>query len=508
MTGDSVPLPKAAQTADPCVMAVFGASGDLAQRKLIPALYNLAVQKLLPDSFAVVGLSRRTMTDGEFRRKVLEGIETFVGKPVSPAVVAWLSERLHYLAADAADHASYGRLGETLARLDGARGAGGNNLFYLATAPEFFGPITRRLGSAGLVREERGAWRRVVIEKPFGRDLESAKNLNEELRAELGEKQIYRIDHYLGKETVQNILVFRFANGIFEPIWNRRYVDHVQITASEELGVGSRGGYFDGVGVLRDMIPNHLFQLLSLTAMEPPISFAADAVRDKQVEVMRAIAPFDPAFVGRDAVRGQYAAGEINGAAAPSYRDEALVDKNSRTETFAALKLSVDNWRWAGVPFYVRTGKRLPVRSTEIVVQFRAAPFHMFRNTPVEAITPNQLVIRIQPREGISLEFSAKIPGPAVNIGSVDMNFDYHAYFGEKPSTGYERLLYDAMTGDATLFQRADMVEAAWAAVAPVQSAWAADTNALAQYPAGTWGPAAADDLLRRDGRRWRECLG
>jgi len=489
-------------------MAVFGASGDLAQRKLVPALYNLAAQKLLPDGFSVVGFARRAMTDGEFRRKALTGIEDFVPKPVDTAVLAWLSERLHYLAGDAADHAAYGALGQALARLDAARGAGGNELFYLATAPEFFGPIARRLGEAGLAREERGAWRRVVVEKPFGRDLASAKALNEELRAVLRERQIYRIDHYLGKETVQNILVFRFGNGVFEPLWDRRSIDHVQITVAEELGVGSRGGYFDGAGVLRDMVPNHLFQLLTLIAMEPPISFDADAVRDKQVEVLRAVAPLTPELVARRAVRGQYGAGDAGGTAAPGYRDEPLIAKGSATETFAALELRVDNWRWAGVPFYLRTGKRLPTRATEIVVQFRAAPFLLFRDTPVEAMPPNQLVIRIQPHEGIALTFGAKIPGPAVNIGSVDMDFKYQDYFGEKPRTGYERLLYDAMCGDATLFQRADMVETAWGVVAPVLDAWKAAPDGFPNYAAGTWGPDAAEELLRREGRRWRECGG
>jgi glucose-6-phosphate 1-dehydrogenase len=488
----TAPAPK---TADSCVMAVFGASGDLTQRKLIPALYNLAAQKLLPDDFALVGVSRRAMTDEEFRRKVLEGIEGFVAKPLDAAVLSWLSSRLHYVAGDAADRASYGKLGEALAKYDPKRGAGGNNLFYMATAPEFFGPIVRRLGDAGLVREERGNWRRVVVEKPFGRDLATARDLNAELRGILSEKQIYRIDHYLGKETVQNIMAFRFANGIFEPIWNRRYIDHVQITVAEELGVGSRGGYFDGVGVLRDMVPNHIFQLVSLVGMEPPISFDADAVRDKQVEVLKAIEPLSPAA----AVRGQY----------EGYRTEALIAPDSNTETFAALKLSIDSWRWAGVPFYLRTGKRLPGRSTEIVIQFRAAPIKLFRNAGVESVPTNQLVIRIQPHEGIALSFGAKVPGPTMDTGTVEMNFNYQDYFGVRPSTGYERLLYEAMLGDATLFQRADMVETAWSVVQPVLDAWkSAPAGELPNYKPGTWGPEAAEELLHRDGRSWRECAG
>ncbi len=503
----SVSIP-AAKPVEPCVMAVFGASGDLTARKLIPALYNLAVSNLLPDGFALVGSSRRALTDGEFRRKVLEGIENFVAAPVHAQALEWLSSRLHYVAGDASDRAFYGRLGEAMAQLD-PRGAGGNALYYLATAPEFFGPIVRRLGEAGLTHEERGNWRRVVVEKPFGRDLESAQALNGELRWVLREEQIYRIDHYLGKETVQNLMVFRFANGIFEPIWNRRYVDHVQITVAEELGVGSRAGYFDGVGVLRDMVHNHLFQLLTLTAMEPPISFAADAVRDKQVEILRALAPIAPEDVLKVASRGQYGPGSSGGESVPGYRGEALVAPGSSTETFAALKLSIDNWRWAGVPFYLRTGKRLPARSTEIVIQFRAAPFMLFRGTGVEAMAPNQLVIRIQPKEGIALTFGAKIPGPTVGIGTVDMDFKYQDYFGARPSTGYERLLHDVMLGDATLFQRADMVETACGVVQPVLDVWKSlPPRDFPNYAPGDWGPPSGEDLMKRDGRAWRECAG
>jgi glucose-6-phosphate 1-dehydrogenase len=369
-----------------------------------------------------------------------------------------------------------------------------------------FAPVIQQLGAAGLVRQD-DEWRRVIIEKPFGRDLDSARALNREIRQVLNEDQIYRIDHYLGKETVQNILVFRFANGIFEPIWNRRYVDHVQITVAETVGVEQRGGYYDEAGALRDMVPNHIFQLISLTAMEPPVSFEADAVRDEQAKVLRAIQPLSPEEVLSRSVRGQYGEGTLNGQRAPAYRSELRVAPDSRTETFVALKLNIDNWRWAGVPFYLRTGKRLPRRVSEIAIHFRRAPFILFRKTPVEHLTRNQLVIRVQPDEGISLSFGAKVPGPIVRLGTVDMDFQYQDYFGSTPSTGYERLLYDCMCGDATLFQRADMVETGWSIVAPVLDVWQAlPPRHFPNYAAGTWGPNEADELMERDGREWRRC--
>jgi len=357
-----------------------------------------------------------------------------------------------------------------------------------------------------LTREEDSHWRRVVIEKPFGRDLESAKKLNQEIKQVLNEDQIYRIDHYLGKETVQNILVFRFGNGIFEPIWNRRYIECVQITAAEKVGVEQRGGYYEGAGALRDMVPNHLLQLVTLTAMEPPISFDADAVRDEQAKILHAIQHPSPEEAAERVVRGQYDAGEIDGEKVPGYRSEPNVASDSTVETFVALKLLIDNWRWADVPFYLRTGKRLAARDTEIAIQFKRAPFMLFRNTPVERLSSNRLVLHIQPDEGISLRFGAKVPGPTVSIGAVDMDFDYEDYFGDTPSTGYERLLHDCMVGDATLFQRADQVEAGWSVVAPIQEAWkTAPPPDFPNYQAGSWGPKEADELLRRDGAEWEE---
>ncbi|HEX5230154.1 MAG TPA: glucose-6-phosphate dehydrogenase, partial [Bryobacteraceae bacterium] len=371
------------------------------------------------------------------------------------------------------------------------------------TAPTFFGPIVTQLGEAGLVQEDHG-WRRVIIEKPFGRDYESAVALNKEIRKVLEEKQIYRIDHYLGKETVQNILVFRFANGIFEPIWNRRYIDHVQITVSETVGVEQRGMYYDKAGTLRDMVPNHIFQLISLTAMEPPVSFDADVVRDEQAKILKALSPMTDEEVLTRTVRGQYGEGSEGNNRVPGYRAEPYVAPDSRTETFVAMKLFIDNWRWADVPFYLRTGKRMPRRATEIVIQFKRAPFVLFRKTAVDRLNPNRLILHLQPDEGISLSFGAKIPGPVVQIGDVDMNFNYTDYFNATPQTGYERLLYDCMLGDATLFQRSDMVETAWHVVAPILDVWEAlPPRRFPNYAAGTWGPHEADELLTKDHRHW-----
>jgi glucose-6-phosphate 1-dehydrogenase len=487
-------------------MVIFGASGDLTRRKLIPALYNLAREKLLPGAFAVIGVSRREMSDEDFRGRVGEDLRAFATGSVDPDLFQDLVQRFYHLSGDVQDDGAYQRLQGLLEEINQRHGAQGNHLYYLALAPDLFSPTVRRLGDAGLVREESGAWRRVIIEKPFGHDLESACALNREISQVLKEDQIYRIDHYLGKETVQNILVFRFANGIFEPIWNRRYIDHVQITVAEGIGAEHRGGYYDAAGALRDMVPNHIFQLISLTAMEPPISFEADAVRDEQTKVLHAIKPMTPEEVLRRAVRGQYGEGAVGDAHAPGYRSEPDVAPDSRTETFVALKLYIDNWRWADVPFYLRTGKRLPRRVTEIAIQFKRAPFVLFSKTPVERLAPNQLVLHIQPDEGISLSFDAKVPGTLVRLGTVDMDFHYEDYFGSTPSTGYERLLYDCTIGDATLFRRASMVDASWVAVAPILDVWKAlPPRDFPNYAAGTWGPAEADDLMKRDGRQWRK---
>jgi glucose-6-phosphate 1-dehydrogenase len=490
---------------DPCVMVIFGAAGDLTRRKLIPALYNLARYQLLSREFAVVGVARSAMTTEDFRKKMTDEIKEFATSPIEPDLWEWFERRLHYMQGNFGDPEMYPRLKELLTKVDQDHSTHGNYFYYLATSPEFFGPIVEHLGESGLMTEDNNHWRRVIIEKPFGHDLDSAKDLNKELLKVADEKQIYRIDHYLGKETVQNILAFRFANGIFEPIWNRRYIDHIQISVAETVGVEQRGGYYDQAGALRDMVPNHIMQLITLTAMEPPVSFRADAVRDEQSKILHAIQPLSSEDVLSKTVRGQYGEGIMNGQRVPAYRAEPDVPHDSRTETFVAMKLLIDNWRWADVPFYLRTGKRMPARNTHVVIQFRRAPFVLFRDTPVENLMPNQLVLHIQPEEGISLRFAAKAPGPIMRLGGVDMNFEYADYFGTQPSTGYERLLHDCMIGDATLFQRADMVEAGWAVVSPAMDVWKAlPPRNFPNYAAGTWGPKEADELLERDGRRWR----
>ena len=494
------------QIADSCVMVIFGASGDLTKRKLIPALCNLARDKLLSGEFAVIGLATRDLDTESFRQKLSEEVRDDTTTPAEAAICDWLLQRIHYVQGSLEDPQAYQRLGAQIAAVSKERGIRANHFYYLAVAPRFFGEIVRQLGAAGLAREDGGNWRRVIVEKPFGRDLESARALNADIKQVLAERQIYRIDHYLGKETVQNLMVFRFGNGIFEPIWNRRYIDHVQITAAETVGVETRGGYYETSGALRDMVPNHLFQLLSLTAMEPPISFSANAVRDEQAKVLNAIPPLTHEDVLSRTVRGQYGEGIIGGAPVPAYRAEANVSPASSTDSFVALKLTIDNWRWAGVPFYVRTGKRLASRATEIVIQFRRAPFMLFRKTGVGDLTTNQLVIRVAPSEGISLRFGAKIPGPLMRQGAVEMDFCYADYFGSNPSTGYERLLYDCMIGDQTLFQRADMVEAGWTVVTPVLDVWQAlPPRSFPNYASGSWGPKEADEMLERDGRVWRE---
>jgi glucose-6-phosphate 1-dehydrogenase len=493
------------QQAGPCTMVIFGAGGDLTKRKLIPALYNLAKDRLLSPRFALIGFSYDSLTTEAFREQLSKDIKEFEPEPVDAKLWDWFLERIYYVQGDFQDSAAYEKLRAQIAVAEKTHSTQGNRFFYLAVSPKFFAPVAKQLGQAGLTQEIDGKWSRVIVEKPFGRDLHSARELNRELKQILNEQQIYRIDHYLGKETVQNLMVFRFANSIAEPLWNRQFIDSVQITAAETVGVEQRGGFYETAGALRDMVPNHLFQLLSLTAMEPPISFDADAVRDKQAEILHAIQVPKPEEVATSAVRGQYGEGMAGAERLPAYRTEPRVSATSNTETYAALRLEIDNWRWAGVPFYLRTGKRLPRRATEIAIQFRRSPFVLFRKTKIADLQTNRLVIHIQPDEGISLRFGAKVPGPVMRLGLVNMEFDYARDFGSSHSTGYERLLYDCMIGDATLFQRADMVEAGWRVIQPVLEAWfAVPAERFPNYAAGSWGPSEADDLLKRDGRAWR----
>jgi glucose-6-phosphate 1-dehydrogenase len=489
------------EAAGPCAMVLFGASGDLTKRKLVPALFNLVKASLLPKNFAILGVAVDQLGEEQFRSQVTSFLPA---EDRGTEAWEWFQERLYYQCGDFADPATFATIGSRLSHIDEQHKTEGNYLFYLATSPKFFAAIVEKLGSVGLSHQENGRWRRVIIEKPFGTDYDSARALNQQIKVVLNENQIYRIDHYLGKETVQNILVFRFDNSIFEPIWNRRYIDHVQITNAETVGVEQRGGYFDTAGTLRDMVPNHVMQLLTLTAMESPVSFHADAVRDEQAKVLHAMQPLASEDVLTSSVRGQYGEGFLSDQRVAGYRYEPGVSPESRTETFVALKLNIDNWRWVGVPFYLRTGKRLAKRHTEITIQFKQTPFVLFRNAPGHKHT-NQLVIQIQPVEGISLSFGAKIPGPILRIGSVDMSFEYSKYFGADAYTGYEVLLYDCMIGDATLFQRADMVEAGWNVVDPVLDVWKAlPPRRFPNYAAGTWGPKESNDLLQRDGREWR----
>ncbi len=492
--------------ADPCVMVIFGATGDLTKRKLFPALYNLAKDGFLPDNFAIVGVGRQELETNDFRTKIIDDLKGFIVGAPDKDLVKWFEERTYYTGGDFDDDKKlFKDIKDLLGEVCEKHQIPENFFYYLATPPQLFANVAGKIYKNGLGKEENGFWRRFIFEKPFGRDLESAHKLNVELGKILKENQIYRIDHYLGKETVQNILVFRFGNSIFEPIWNRNFIDSVQITVAEKLGVEQRGGYYDTAGALRDMIPNHIFQLITLTAMEPPVSFEADEVRDEQAKILHAIQPFAPEDVLHNAVRGQYGAGKTDKVKVPSYRDEGNVAPASNTETYAALKISIDNWRWADVPFYVRTGKHLADKTTTIVIQFKKAPFVLFRDTPVEKLTTNRIVIHVQPNEGITLHFGAKVPGPIVNMGAVDMDFDYKDHFGKQISTGYERLLYDCMTGDATLFQRADMVEASWKIVSPILDVWGAiPARDFPNYEAGSWGPGEADELLASDGRKWK----
>jgi glucose-6-phosphate 1-dehydrogenase len=491
---------------DSCSFVIFGVTGDLAHRLVLPALYNLAATDLLPDKFCIVGIARKAMSNDALRDSLMKGLREFATQAVDDTIAKRLLECVTCIAADPKDPASFDRMREQLEKLEANRATGGHRLFYLATPPDAFAPIARELGRTGMLKEDGGAWRRLIVEKPFGTDLESAKALNSELLKIADEHQIYRIDHYLGKETVQNILVLRFSNGMFEPIWNRNHIDHVQITVDEKLGVGHRGSFYDATGALRDMVPNHLFQLLSLVAMEPPARFDAHTVRSEKAEVLAAIQTQSETEALQNSVRGQYQAGKVGDTEIEDYRKTEDVKPDSTTETYAALKLTIDNWRWAGVPFYLRTGKALGIKRTEVAIKFKQAPFAMFRDTPVDRLSQNYLVISVEPTEGITLQFNTKVPGPVISIDGVEMKFRYKDYFKAEPSTGYETLIYDCMIGDNILFQRADSVEAGWQAVQPFLDAWKkAGAKGLETYNAGSEGPACGDELLKRDGRSWRK---
>jgi glucose-6-phosphate 1-dehydrogenase len=499
------PRAAAAAPAPPATLVIFGAAGDLTKRLLVPSLCHLRRGGLLSDRFALVGVARAQMDDDAFRASIDQSLADYGYDEIRREDCRWLVERSHYLSGNFDDAAMFERLAALLPRLADGHGAGRNVLFYLAVPASAFAIVVRHLASARLLEEGDDRFRRVVIEKPFGRDLASAQDLNRQLLDAMSEAQVYRIDHYLGKETVQNILVLRFANGLFEPLWNRDHIDHVQITVTETLGVEHRTRFYDETGALRDMVPNHLFQLLTLTAQEPPARFAADAVHNEKSKVLHSLHPFGAQDALANVVRAQYRAGTAGGRKLAAYRESPGVDPRSPVETYVAMKLMIDNWRWAGVPFYLRTGKALARRRSEVVIQFKQAPLAIFRDTAVEKLTPNDMILKIQPEEGVVLRFSAKVPGPAVREGGVAMRFDYRDYFNAEPSTGYETLLYDALIGDSLLYQRADTIEAGWAAVQPVLDQWSkSGARDLAFYDAGSEGPREADALLARDGRRWR----
>jgi glucose-6-phosphate 1-dehydrogenase len=497
---------KAAQSAEripePTVVVIFGASGDLTKRKLLPALFHLEQSNLLPEEFSVVGVARRPL-QGEFEKDMREGILQFGGVQEGEKKLDEFMQKVSYFAMNFDDPGGYDKLKTLLEGIDQKQGTKGNRLFYLATAPEYFAEIIEQLGGHGMAKPQQGNVH-VIIEKPFGHDLASARQLNDEVNRVFAEDQIFRIDHYLGKETVQNILIFRFANGIFEPVWNRNYVDHVQITAAEDIGIEGRGPFYEKAGALRDVIQNHVMELLSFVALEPPVSFEADSMRREKVKVWRSVQPIH--FM--DAVRGQYGPGKVDGKDVKGYRQEDRVDPNSSTETYAALKVGIENWRWAGVPFYLRAGKRLAKRVTEITIQFKQPPQLLFKNQSgaCRELQPNLIAMRIQPDEGISLRFGAKVPSPNMEVCPVNMNFSYAEAFGKSSANGYERLLLDAMLGDATLFAHRDGVEATWSLLTPILDYWAANKpKDLPNYAAGTWGPKSADELLARDGRAWHK---
>ena len=513
------PPRRQAKPADPCAMVIFGATGDLTKRLVVPALYNLLRTKVLPEQFALIGVARAEGSTESWRDQLHGMLTSFVDDAAAEFDVdhidedVWrrLAEKMIYIRGDLTKPELYDRIRSVLEQAEKANGTRGNAIFYLAVADQLFGAVVENLGNAKLTDESEGQngkkkfWRRVVIEKPFGHDLDSARELNARILQTLREDQIFRIDHFLGKDTVQSIMAFRFANGLFEPIWNRDRIDHVQITAAETVGVEERGHFYEATGALRDMVPNHLITLLSMVAMEAPTGFDADAIRSKKAEVLTAMPAVKPAAV----VRGQYGAGAVLGKKVKAYRQEPKVAPNSSTETYVAMQLEIDNWRWAGVPFYLRTGKYLSQRNTEIAICFKRAPYAAFQDTPVDTLPPNWLVLRISPDEGISLQFEVKRRGPVVDLAAVKMDFRYDDWFPKEPNVGYETLLYDVMTGDPTLFMRADMVEQTWRIVQPVLDAWAKKSTAgLPIYTAGGSGPAEADALLARDGRRWRPIHG
>ena len=487
-----------------CAIAIFGANGDLTKRKLMPALYRLAYDRRLSAGFAVTGISRTAMSDDQFREKMKEAVQQF-SEDTSFDEDVWqaFAAGLFYVAGDIADAGLYQRLAARLAEVEKARHTGGNVLFYLSTQPSQYAPAALGLGAAGLGKGN--GWRRLIVEKPFGHDLASARELSDSLHQVFAESDVYRIDHYLGKETVQNILAFRFGNGIFEPLWNRRYVNHVQITAAESIGVEGRGAYYQEAGALADMIQNHLLQVMATIAMEPSASFRATSVRDERSKLLRSIKPMSPDEIRQNTVPGQYGEARVGGQDLAGFRQETGVDPQSQTDTYAAATFFVENWRWAGVPFYVRTGKRLPKRVTEIAIEFNRAPLAIFENQDGDGTTPNLLIVRIQPEEGISLKFLSKRPGAGMNLRPVSMDFNYGSSFGERSPSAYETLLLDAIIGDATLYTRQDMVEASWAVVEPIQNVWRQTKFDFPNYGAGSWGPAAADEMLARRGHVWRK---
>lgn len=491
-------------TTPACSLVIFGASGDLAKRKLVPGVYGLAKERLLSENFVLVGFARSEMSDEAYRDECRRSILMHARvKPVDENVLNWLLERTYYVTADGyADEASHRRLHARLAELDRRHGTGGNRLFYLSTPPGQFEGIVDCLGQE-MGCGGTGSFKRVIVEKPFGVDQRSARELNGIVHRYFDERQVFRIDHFLGKETVQNLMVMRFANSVFEPIWNYKYIDHIQITVAETLGVGNRGGYYDRSGALRDMVQNHLFQLMSLVAMEPPVALDAQSIHDEKVKVYRSIRPMRPTHVQQNTVRGQYTGGTIGAVTTAGYLREKDVPADSQTETFAALKLYVDNWRWSGMPFYLRTGKCMPEKLTELVVRFRSPPLTLFQKQCQAPVFPNDLVIRVQPQEGITWRINGKVPGGQMNIKSISLGFSYKETFQVEPPDAYERLLQDAIIGDQTLFIRADEVEAAWSVIDPIEAAWAESKSRPQPYAPGTWGPPQAQNLIEADGRSW-----